>query len=92
VAKVAGFAPTYFSKVWKNEQGTTFERSVLELRLERAKRALVLTELSVGRVAQLTGFRSRTHFQQVFKRVVKTTPIEHRIAERMEDSSSAPST
>jgi AraC-like DNA-binding protein len=83
VAKVAGYAPTYFSKIWKNEQGTTFERSVLELRLERAKRALALTELSVGRVAQLTGFRSRTHFQQVFKRVVKTTPIAHRLATRM---------
>jgi transcriptional regulator GlxA family with amidase domain len=84
VAKVAGFAPTYFSKIWKHDQGTTFERSLLAFRLERAKRALSTTELSVGRVAALTGFRCRTHFQQAFKRSVRMTPIQYRRATKIE--------
>ncbi|HEV8244984.1 MAG TPA: AraC family transcriptional regulator [Polyangiaceae bacterium] len=84
VAKVAGFAPTYFSRLWKDAQGKTFERSVLEFRLERAKRALAISELGVGRIAALTGFKSRTHFQQVFKHATKMTPLDYRAARQLQ--------
>jgi two-component system response regulator YesN len=89
VARVAGFAPTYFSRIWKEDQGTTFERRVLELRLEHAKHALAGTELSVGRIAALSGFKCRTHFQQVFRRATGTTPGRFRAATRLDDRHAA---
>jgi AraC-like DNA-binding protein len=78
VARVAAFAPGHFSKLLKREQGLTFERYLQSLRLERAKHMLTSTALHVESVAQRSGFRSRTHFQQVFRRKVGQTPIAYR--------------
>jgi AraC-like DNA-binding protein len=56
VARVAGFAPQYFSKLMKREHGATFERYVRQLRLARAQQ-LLLSEstLDAERVAHLAG-------------------------------------
>jgi AraC-like DNA-binding protein len=78
VARIAGFAPGYFSKLLAEEEGLGFEPYVQKHRLERAKRLLVETTLSVGRVAQLSGFRSRTYFQGLFKASTGRTPAAHR--------------
>jgi AraC-like DNA-binding protein len=78
VSRVAGFAPGYFSRLLKREVGSTFDRHLQQLRLERAKQALAGTSLSVERVAQLAGFQSRTYFQQLFRESTGTTPIEYR--------------
>ncbi|HEV8244436.1 MAG TPA: AraC family transcriptional regulator, partial [Polyangiaceae bacterium] len=56
VARVAGFAPSYFSELFHKKQGVTFERYLTTLRLERAKQLLSGTALSLQRVAQLCGF------------------------------------
>jgi AraC-like DNA-binding protein len=78
VSRVAGFAPGYFSRLLQREVGATFDRHLQKLRLERAKQALAGTTLSVERVAQLAGFRSRTYFQQLFRQSAGCTPIEYR--------------
>jgi AraC-like DNA-binding protein len=78
VAKVAGFAPNYFSRLLKREQGVTFERCLQTLRLEHAKHTLISTSLTVERVAQLSGFTSRTYFQRLFGQHAGATPSEYR--------------
>ena len=78
VSRVAGFAPDYFSRLLRREEGLTFELCLQRMRLERAKHMLASTPLRVTRIAQLTGFKSRTHFQQVFKRHAAVTPVEYR--------------
>jgi two-component system response regulator YesN len=78
VARVAGFAPDYFSTLLKEEEGTTFEQYVQRHRLERAKHLLSGTSMSIGRVAYLSGFRSRTYFQRLFKQSIGKTPKEYR--------------
>ena len=40
VARVAGFAPSYFSALFKRHEGETFERYVRRMRIERAKELL----------------------------------------------------
>jgi AraC-like DNA-binding protein len=82
VARVAGFAPGYFSKLFKREEGVTFERYTLGLRIERAKQMLLGTRLSVGQVQELSGFRTRTHFHRVFKQAVGTPPHGYRELEQ----------
>jgi hypothetical protein len=44
VASLAGFAAPYFSQLFRSRQGTTFEKYVFKLRLERAKQLLTGTE------------------------------------------------
>jgi AraC-like DNA-binding protein len=78
VAKIAAVSPAYFSKLFRRREGTTFERYVVGLRLERAKHLLVTTDHTVVRVARLSGFRSSAHFCRAFRRAVGRTPLGHR--------------
>jgi AraC-like DNA-binding protein len=78
VARVAGFAPAYFARLLQREEKMTFDGYLQSLRLERAKQLLAGTTLDVRRIAERSGFRSRTYFQQVFRQRVGTTPIEYR--------------
>jgi AraC-like DNA-binding protein len=83
VAKVARFAPSHFSRLLRREQGMPFEKYLFRLRLERAKHILSTTPLNIGRVAERSGFRSRTHFQQVFRKVMGETPLAYRARTKM---------
>ncbi len=74
VARVAGFAPSYFSELLHKKQGVTFARYLIQLRLERAKQLLSGTPLSLQRVAQLSGFSTRFYLGRVFKRLTGVTP------------------
>jgi len=82
VARVAGFAPGYFSKLFKREEGVTFEDHVRQVRVARAKQMLTSTSLSVERVGKLSGFAGRSHFQRVFKETVGATPLVYRHSRR----------
>jgi AraC-like DNA-binding protein len=82
VAKIARFAPSHLSRLLLREQGMPFERYLRRLRLERAKHMLTSTPLSVGRIAERSGFKSRTHFQQVFRKETGETPITYRTRTR----------
>jgi AraC-like DNA-binding protein len=78
VAHVAGFAPGYFSKLFKREVGATFERYTREQRLARARQMLAGTTLSIDRIARLSGFVGRSHFHRVFKKHAGQTPADYR--------------
>jgi AraC-like DNA-binding protein len=78
VARIAGFAPSYFSLLFKRTEKMTFERYVQDLRIERAKQLLAGTDLGMRRVAELSGFRTRFYLGEVFKRAVGKTPLSWR--------------
>jgi AraC-like DNA-binding protein len=78
VARQTGFAPNYFSELFKRQEGTTFERYVLGLRLERARQLLANSELEVARVSELSGFRSPQYFNGAFKSSFGVTPKQYR--------------
>jgi AraC-like DNA-binding protein len=78
VARVAGFAPDHFSKLFKRTEGTTFENYLLGLRIEHAKQMLGSTSLHVEGVSGLCGFKNRIHFHRAFKQAVGVTPVDYR--------------
>jgi AraC-like DNA-binding protein len=78
VAKAAGFAPKYFSKLFHEIEGIPYGTYVRDLRLARAKEMLKLSRLTVDRVGRSCGFRTRTHFHRAFRRAVGVTPIAYR--------------
>jgi AraC-like DNA-binding protein len=78
LARVAGFAPNYFSRLFRQRERMTVARYLRQVRIERAKQLLTHTDLEVKRVAQLSGFASQHYFARSFRRVVGTTPLAWR--------------
>ncbi|HEV8247621.1 MAG TPA: helix-turn-helix domain-containing protein, partial [Polyangiaceae bacterium] len=80
VARVAGFAPSYFSKLFIQNEHVPFSRYVTRLRVERAKRLLTTTALNLTRVARLSGFPTAGYLCTVFGRTTGATPAQWRNA------------
>jgi AraC-like DNA-binding protein len=73
-ARVAGFAPNYFSALFKHREGMTFAAYLRQLRVERAKQLLSTTDLGLEHVARLSGFSVANYMARVFRSAVGTTP------------------
>jgi AraC-like DNA-binding protein len=78
VARSAGFAPDYFSRLFRRTEGTTFERYLQQIRVAKAKRMLLGTDVRLESVSRLCGFKNRAYFHRVFKALVGTTPSAYR--------------
>ena len=78
VARVSGFAPRYFSRLFKDRQKRTYEHYVLGLRIERAKHLLSSTSFDVARVAKLSGFSSSQVSVLCSVREVGKSPLQFR--------------
>jgi AraC-like DNA-binding protein len=78
VSREAGFAPNYFSRLFKKSQRMTFESYVQQVRIQRAKQMLAQRTHDVQRIGSLCGFSSASYFGQVFKRSTGVTPLEYR--------------
>jgi AraC-like DNA-binding protein len=78
VARVAGFAPSYFSKLLQKRRRMGFVKFLTLLRIERAKELLIGTSLNLQRVAELSGLSTRFYLNRLFKQWTSETPIEHR--------------
>ena len=78
VARVAGFAPHDFSRLFAESEGTTFQSYLRRLRLERAKRLIATTTFGMEHIGQLCGFTARVYFHRVFKAAFGLTPTEYR--------------
>jgi len=73
-ARIAGFAPNYFSLLFKRREKVTFEHYLRNLRVDRARQLLTTTDLGIQRVAQLCGFGTGQYMARVFKRSLGVTP------------------
>jgi AraC-like DNA-binding protein len=78
VARASGFAPNYFSRLFKEREHVNFEQYVQRLRAERAKQLLARTTLNVESVGRLCGFTSGPYFHRVFKQIAGKTPRTYR--------------
>ena len=77
-ARHVGFTPTYFSKVFKEEVGVTFNSYLGNLRVERSKALLLAGELSIGEICAAAGFEDQSYFIKVFRKYTGVTPGQFR--------------
>jgi AraC family transcriptional regulator len=74
LADAAGVSSFHFLRSFKQSQGITPGRYVLERRIERAKQMLRDRKSSIGEVAISVGFAHPSHFTRAFRRVTGLAP------------------
>ncbi len=69
---------SYFSRLFRQEMGTTFIEYVTSQKIERAKELLDQTIYSLGEICERLGYDNQSYFIKIFKNVVGKTPNEYR--------------
>ena len=70
--------PQYISQLFKNEIGVNFLSYLTNIRMEKAKKLLLSTSLSVAEVAEQSGYGDYRVFTKVFKKNEGITPSQYR--------------
>lgn len=82
LAGIAGMSAHYFAEMFKRSTGYPPHRYVLLQRIERAKQALLESNLGVIDVGLNVGFQNPSHFARVFRKFVGTSPSRFRLEMR----------
>lgn len=75
---IANLSPYYFIRLFKKETGRTPQKYLVELKIDKAKELLSLSDYSVTEICFLCGFSEHSHFSKVFKKLTGSTPLRYR--------------
>jgi len=78
VAAVANMSPNAFCKYFKRVTNKTFMETVIEYRINFAVRQLLSTDKAVADISMESGFGDISHFYKLFKKRMKTSPLNYR--------------
>lgn len=78
MAYICNISPSYFSKIFKREQGTNFSSYVVAKKLEAAKKVLEETNQPIVNISLDFGFEDAGYFIKVFKKAYGETPASYR--------------
>lgn len=78
VARLFGISPNHLSRVFHKHGHMTFIDYLTHVRIARSKYLLCNYHLKLEDVALRCGFRDAPYFCRVFKRILKTTPVDYR--------------
>ena len=70
--------PQYISQLFKSEIGVNFLAYLTSIRMEKAKKLLLSTPLSIAEVAEQSGYGDYRVFTKVFKKSEGVTPSQYR--------------
>ena len=63
---------------FKNQTGQSVTEYINRLKVEKSKKLLKDTDMSVTDIAMKTGFEDSCYFTRVFKKYEKKTPLQYR--------------
>ncbi len=78
VAEQVALAPTYFSRIFKQQMGCTFVEYLTQVRLEEARRLLRTTGMSVTEISYAVGYQSPNYLSELFRAVEGVTASAYR--------------
>ena len=70
--------PQYISQLFKSEIGVNFLTYLTNIRMEKAKKLLLSTALSIAEVSEQSGYGDYRVFTKVFKKAEGITPSQYR--------------
>ena len=65
-------------KVFRKVAGITYTNYLARVRIEKSKNLLLNPNLRISEIAYEVGFQSLTHFNRIFKRILRQSPTEYR--------------
>ncbi|MEI7025518.1 helix-turn-helix domain-containing protein [Paenibacillus sp. y28] len=77
LAKIAGFSPSYYSRLFKKTKGIGSAEYMTRLRINRAKELLILSGLSIQDVARSVGYNEESYFSRIFKKETGYSPASY---------------
>lgn len=83
IAEQAGLSPVQFTRRFKAAFGCSPTEYVRQLRLERGKRLLLETSLTVDEIARECGYENGFYFSRVFTRQMQISPSAYRRTHRI---------
>jgi YesN/AraC family two-component response regulator len=78
IAAVSGLSAPYFSTIFKEEMGENLSKYLNRLRVERASRMLLETDLSLSDIASACCFEDQSWFSKIFKTYTGISPGKYR--------------
>ena len=78
IARVAGLSAPYFSTIFKVEMGENLSRYINRLRVEKASKMLLETNLSLCEIAGECCFEDQSWFSKIFKSFTGVSPGKYR--------------
>ncbi|MFC5404641.1 response regulator [Cohnella soli] len=70
--------PAYLSRLFRKETGFSLSDYIAQLRIEKAKRALVETNDKISNIAEDVGYAHFSYFAKLFKKTTGLSPQEYR--------------
>lgn len=78
IASHVHFSPTYFSKIFKENEGVTLSKYINGQRIEAAKNYIMNSDMTIREICCLCGFSNISNFNRVFRQHTGKMPSQLR--------------
>jgi AraC family transcriptional regulator len=78
LSNLLGFSDSHFGRLFKGATGVSPAQYIIDRRVVRATHLLANTSLSLGTIAQRSGFSHYTHFSSAFTKRNRVSPAQYR--------------
>jgi two-component system, response regulator YesN len=78
IATILNRNPAYLSTLFVQKNGRTFRETLNVVRINKAKKLLIETEMTIKEISSLCGFTHQQYFTRVFKEKTNLTPNQYR--------------
>lgn len=82
IAQATNRSPSHVARMFRAELGMPPHRYLITLRVEKARRLLEKTSMSIAEIAYECGFAHQEHLTRLFRRHCDTTPAAYRRSKR----------
>ncbi len=82
LASVVNMSPFHFARMFKGALGVPPHAYITNVRMDRAKKLLESSSLSLREIATTVGYQTQAHFTGVFHKQVGMTPRTYRLSSR----------
>jgi transcriptional regulator GlxA family with amidase domain len=82
LAQVAGLSACHFARMFKQTEGISPHRYVLQCRIRRAQQLLADTDMPLSEIAIAAGFSDQSHYTRCFRATIGVTPGSYRWSTR----------
>ena len=71
-------SPSYFSRLFKKVLGEGCNEYIVRQRIEKSKYFLETTEMQIGEIAKMVGYKNVNYFSLAFKKYNGMSPAKYR--------------